>query len=316
MALREATTNVLRHSQADSCRVRLENLEDQVRLTVQDNGKGSAGRDGAAQDGLGLTGMRERVSALDGDFNVEGRGGTTVTITVPVTRTADSMAWSSQRIRSDQPFSTLQPRAVRGRRMIRVVIAEDQGLVLGALAALLDLEDDIEVVATAENGNEALEKVREVEPDVVLTDIEMPGMTGLELLQALKEKSFSGRVIIVTTFGRSGYLRRALEGGAAGYLLKDTPAEELAEAVRRVHQGLRAVAPELAAQAWGEPDPLTDRERQVLQLAGEGLSNSKIADELHLSEGTVRNYLSEAIGKLGAANRTEAARLARKQGWL
>lgn len=200
--------------------------------------------------------------------------------------------------------------------MIRVVIAEDQGLVLGALAALLDMEDDIEVVATAENGNDALEKVLEIEPDVVLTDIEMPGMTGLELLQALKVKSFSGRVIIVTTFGRSGYLRRALEGGAAGYLLKDTPAEELAEAVRRVHQGLRAVAPELAAQAWGEPDPLTDRERQVLQLAGEGLSNFKIAEELHLSEGTIRNYLSEAIGKLGAANRTEAARLARKQGWL
>jgi two-component system response regulator DesR len=200
--------------------------------------------------------------------------------------------------------------------MIRVVIAEDQGLVLGALAALLDMEDDIEVAATATDGQDALEKILEIEPDVVLTDIEMPGMTGLELLQALKEEKFAGRVIIVTTFGRSGYLRRALEGGAAGYLLKDAPADELAEAVRRVHQGLRAVDPELAAQAWGEPDPLTDRERQVLKLAGEGLSNSKIAQELHLSTGTVRNYLSEAIGKLGAANRTEAARLARKQGWL
>ena len=200
--------------------------------------------------------------------------------------------------------------------MIRVVIAEDQSLVLGALAALLDMEDDIEVAATATDGQDALEKILEIEPDVVLTDIEMPGMTGLELLQILKEKGFPGRVIIVTTFGRSGYLRRALEGGAAGYLLKDAPADELAEAVRRVHQGLRAVDPELAAQAWGEPDPLTDRERQVLKLAGEGLSNSKIAQELHLSTGTVRNYLSEAIGKLGAANRTEAARLARKQGWL
>ena len=200
--------------------------------------------------------------------------------------------------------------------MIRVVIAEDQGLVLGALAALLDMEDDIEVAATATDGQDALERILEIEPDVVLTDIEMPGMTGLELLQILKEKGFPGRVIIVTTFGRSGYLRRALEGGAAGYLLKDAPADELAEAVRRVHQGLRAVDPELAAQAWGEPDPLTDRERQVLKLAGEGLSNSKIAQELHLSTGTVRNYLSEAIGKLGAANRTEAARLARKQGWL
>ena len=200
--------------------------------------------------------------------------------------------------------------------MIRVVIAEDQGLVLGALAALLDMENDIEVVATAADGEDALAKILEIEPDVVLTDIEMPGMTGLELLQVLKEKKFPGRVIIVTTFGRGGYLRRALEGGAAGYLLKDAPAEELAEAVRRVHRGLRAVAPELAAQAWGEPDPLPDRERQVLKLAGEGLSTSKIAGELHLSEGTVRNYLSEAIGKLGAANRTEAARLARKQGWL
>ena len=200
--------------------------------------------------------------------------------------------------------------------MIRVVIAEDQSLVLGALAALLDLEDDIEVVATAADGVEALEKIREVQPDVVLTDIEMPEMTGLELLGAVKEQNLSSRVIIVTTFGRSGYLRRALEGGASGYLLKDAPADELAEAVRRVHQGLRAVSPELAAQAWSEPDPLTDRERQVLRLADDGLSTAAIANQLHLSEGTVRNYLSEAIGKLGAANRTEAARLARKQGWL
>lgn len=200
--------------------------------------------------------------------------------------------------------------------MIRVVIAEDQGLVLGALAALLDLEEDIDVVATAADGKEALEKIRETQPDVVLTDIEMPGMTGLELLQVVKDQKIPCRVIIVTTFGRSGYLRRALEGGASGYLLKDTPSEELAEAVRRVHQGLRAVAPELAAQAWSEPDPLTDRERQVLRLAGDGLSTAKIAQELHISAGTVRNYLSEAIGKLGAANRTEAARLARKQGWL
>jgi two-component system response regulator DesR len=200
--------------------------------------------------------------------------------------------------------------------VIRVVIAEDQSLVLGALAALLDLEEDIEVVATAADGARALESIRELRPDVVLTDIEMPEMTGLELLGAIKDAALPCRVIIVTTFGRSGYLRRALEGGAAGYLLKDTPAEELAEAVRRVHLGLRAVAPELATQAWSEPDPLTDRERQVLRLAGEGLSTARIADRIHLSEGTVRNYLSEAIGKLGAENRVEAARLARKQGWL
>ena len=200
--------------------------------------------------------------------------------------------------------------------MIRVVLAEDQTLVLGALAALLDLEDDIDVVATAADGTEALATVQREKPDVLLTDIEMPGMTGLEVLQRIQDEKIDTRVIIVTTFGRSGYLRRALEGGAAGYLLKDAPAEELAEAVRRVQQGLRAVSPELATQAWSEPDPLTDRERQVLRLAGEGLSNAAIAEELHLSEGTVRNYLSEAIGKLGAHNRTEAARLARKQGWL
>ena len=200
--------------------------------------------------------------------------------------------------------------------MIRVLIAEDQTLVLGALAALLETEADLEVVAQATDGVQALELAKQHRPDVVLTDIEMPAMTGLELLQAVKEERLPCRVIIVTTFGRSGYLRRALEGGASGYLLKDAPSEELAEAVRRVHQGLRAVSPELAAQAWSEPDPLTDRERQVLRLAGDGLSTAKIAQELHLSEGTVRNYLSEAIGKLGAANRTEAARLARKQGWL
>lgn len=200
--------------------------------------------------------------------------------------------------------------------MIRVVLAEDQTLVLAALAALLDLEPDIEVVATAASGQEALAVVERERPDVLLTDIEMPGMTGLDLLQEVRRKQFETRVIIVTTFGRSGYLRRALEGGAAGYLLKDAPADELADAVRRVHRGLRAVSSELATQAWSAPDPLTDRERQVLRLAGEGMSNAAIAAELHLSEGTVRNYLSEAIGKLGAQNRTEAARLARKQGWL
>lgn len=200
--------------------------------------------------------------------------------------------------------------------MIRVLIAEDQGLVLGALAALLELETDIEVVGRARDGAEALEMIGTSKPDVVLTDIEMPRMTGLELAAELKRRGTPTRVVIVTTFGRSGYLRRALDAGAAGYLLKDAPAERLAEAVRRVHQGLRAIDPDLAAAAWDEADPLTDRERQVLRLAGEGKSSSKIAAELHLSEGTVRNYLSEAISKLGADNRVEAARLARQKGWL
>lgn len=200
--------------------------------------------------------------------------------------------------------------------MIRVLISEDQSMVLGALAALLDLEPDLEVVGRARDGAEALDLALKERPDVVVTDIEMPRMTGLELAAELKRRGSAARVVILTTFGRSGYLRRALDAGASGYLLKDAPSERLAEAIRRVHAGLRAIDPELAAAAWDEPDPLTDRERQVLRLAADGLSTAKIGSEIHLSEGTVRNYLSEAISKLGAANRVEAARIARQKGWL
>jgi two-component system response regulator DesR len=202
------------------------------------------------------------------------------------------------------------------RKMIRVVLAEDQGMVLGALAALLEIEGDIKVTAKARNGKEALEAVLTHTPDVFITDIEMPLMSGLDVAAELKRRRTGTRVVIVTTFARAGYLRRALEAGANGYLLKDMPAEELAEAVRRVHQGLRVIHPELATEAWGEMDPLTDRERQVLRLAGEGMSSGDIAAELSLSEGTVRNYLSEAISKMGAGNRVEAARMARTKGWL
>jgi two-component system, NarL family, response regulator DesR len=200
--------------------------------------------------------------------------------------------------------------------VIRVVIAEDQAMVLGALAALLEIEGDFEVVGRAQDGEEALAICREKKPDVLLTDIEMPRRTGLELASALKQEKLPTRVIILTTFARGGYLRRALEAGASGYLLKDSPAEHLANAVRRVKAGGRVIDPELAAEAWSEPDPLTDRERQVLRMAGEGQTSAEIASELHLSEGTVRNYLSEAISKLGAGNRVEAARIARDKGWL
>ena len=199
---------------------------------------------------------------------------------------------------------------------IRVVIAEDQCMVLGALAALLESEGDIEVVGQAQNGMEALKMVRVHKPDLLLTDIEMPEISGLEVAAELKRQGLPVRVIILTTFARAGYLRRALDSGASGYLLKDSPASELARAVRRVHSGMRAVAPELAAEAWGESDPLTDRERQILRLAGEGVSSAGIAAKFHLSEGTVRNYLSEAMSKLGASNRVEAARIARQNGWL
>ncbi len=198
--------------------------------------------------------------------------------------------------------------------MIGVLVAEDQAMVLGALSALLDLEDDIEVVGRARDGAEALQLAERLEPNVVLTDIEMPQMTGLELAARLVERGM--RVIILTTFARPGYLRRALDAGVGGYLLKDAPAEELARAVRAVHAGGRAISPELAAEAWYEADPLTDRQRQVLRLAGDGASGAAIAAELRLSEGTVRNYLSEAIGKLGASNRIEAARIAQQKGWL
>ena len=199
---------------------------------------------------------------------------------------------------------------------IRVIIAEDQAMVLGALAALLDIESDIEVVGQARDGQQALELACSLRPDVVLADIEMPRMTGLELAAELKRQSKPPRVIILTTFARAGYLRRALESGVSGYLLKDSPSAQLANAIRRVHTGGRVIDPDLAAAAWTEPDPLTDRERQVLRLAAEGAAGADIAERLNLSEGTIRNYLSEAISKLGAANRTEAARIARQKGWL
>ncbi len=200
--------------------------------------------------------------------------------------------------------------------MIRVLLAEDQALVRGALSALLSLESDIEVVGQAEDGARALTLTRELHPDVLVTDIEMPALSGLDLAARVREELPAVRLIIVTTFARAGYLRRALDVGARGYLLKDAPASELADAIRRVHAGGRAVDPQLAAEAWGEQDPLTERERQVLRLAGAGRQSAQIARELGLSEGTVRNYLSEAIAKLGAANRVEAARLAAEKGWL
>jgi two-component system response regulator DesR len=195
-------------------------------------------------------------------------------------------------------------------------VAEDQGMVLGALAALLALEPDIEVVGRAADGLGAWALVQQLRPDVLLSDIEMPGLTGLDLATRIQAAQWPVGVLIVTTFGRPGYLRRALEAGVRGYLLKDQPSEELADAVRRVAAGRRVVAPELAEAAWGTPDPLTDRERAVLRLAEEGRSNKEIAEHLGLSAGTVRNYLHEAAQKLGADNRVEAARIARLNGWL
>lgn len=203
-----------------------------------------------------------------------------------------------------------------GREPIRVIIAEDQAMVLGALVALLELEADIKVVASTRNGKLALDAVAQHHPDILITDIEMPELSGLETAAEIKRRNERTRVIILTTFARPGYLRRALEAGASAYLLKDMPAEKLADAVRRVHRGLRVIDPELASEAWTEADPLTDRERQVLRLASGGMATADIAASIGLSDGTVRNYLSEAISKVGAANRVEAARIAREKGWL
>lgn len=200
--------------------------------------------------------------------------------------------------------------------MIRILLAEDQALVRGALAALLGLEADIEVLGACADGEEAWRELQRARPDVLVTDIEMPGLTGLELAQRIQRHQLPVKVVIVTTFARAGYLRRALNAGVAGYLLKDAPAEELAAALRKVHGGGKAIDPQLALEAWSEADPLNDRERQVLRLAGEGRSAGEIAARLNLSQGTVRNYLSEAIGKLGVGNRIEAHRVARQKGWL
>jgi two-component system, NarL family, response regulator DesR len=200
---------------------------------------------------------------------------------------------------------------------VRVLLAEDQAMVRGALSALLSLEEDVEIVAEVSRGGYVVGAALEALPDVALLDIEMPGGDGLSAAAALKERLPSCRVVILTTFGRAGYLRRAMQSGAVGFLLKDAPASELAAAIRRVMAGERVVDPALAAAALSEGEnPLTGREREVLSASTNGATIEDLAQRLHLSEGTVRNYLSTAIKKLGARNRVEAARLAERKGWL
>ena len=198
-----------------------------------------------------------------------------------------------------------------------LLLADDQALVRGAMAALLDLEADLSVVAEVGSGDAVLEAATAHAPDVALLDVEMPGMDGIEATRALKQALPSTRVLIVTTFGRPGFLRRALQAGADGFVVKDTPARQLADAVRRVHAGLRVVDPVLAADSLVAGDsPLTARETDVLRAARDGSSVAAIAAAVFLSEGTVRNHLSSAIGKTGAANRAEASRIADGHGWL
>ena len=245
LALREAVTNVVRHARASVCRIALGVDDGDLVMTIQDDGIG-----GPTQEGNGVAGMRERVTAAGGTLEIDATRGVRLCVKFPSGRVA------------------------------------------------------------------ALDAVRKLRPDVLLTDIEMPEMTGLELAAAVRAEGSMPRVVVLTTFARPGYLRRALDADASGYVLKDAPSSQLADAIRRVHAGGRAIDAELAVEAWGDADPLTDRERQVLRLAGEGRSGPDIAEALHLSEGTVRNYLSEAISKIGGRNRIDAARIARTKGWL
>jgi two-component system response regulator DesR len=201
--------------------------------------------------------------------------------------------------------------------VIRVLLAEDQAMVRGALAALLKLENDIEIVAEVDRGDAVVAKALDARPDVALLDIEMPGADGLTAAAQLHNELPSCKVVVLTTFGRVGYLRRAMSGGAVGFLLKDSPAAELAKAIRRVAAGERVLDPALALSALSEGDnPLTPREREVLASAVDGATIADIASKLNLSEGTVRNHLSVAIQKLGGRNRVEAARVAEQKGWL
>ncbi|WP_172197346.1 response regulator transcription factor [Saccharibacillus qingshengii] len=200
--------------------------------------------------------------------------------------------------------------------MIRIIITEDQRLLRGAMASLLSLEDDIEVVGEAGDGEEALRLIEALNPDVCLMDIEMPKVSGLDAAERLKAAGSSCKVVILTTFARPGYFERGVKADIRGYLLKDEPIEKLAEAIRRVMQGHREVSPELVFGSMREENPLTPREQEILRLAAGGSSAGEIAEQLHLSYGTVRNYISETLGKLAVKSRIEAVKLAEEKGWI
>lgn len=200
--------------------------------------------------------------------------------------------------------------------MIRVLVVEDQAMIRGAICALLSLEDNIDVVAQAENGKEAKALIAQHTIDIVLTDIEMPEVTGIELAEFIADYNADIKTIIMTTFSKVGYIKRSLQAGVKGFILKEAPSEELVDTVNQVYNGRKVIDPELAISALGDNDPLSDKERKALRLASEGLKTGEIANKLFLSEGTIRNYLSECIAKLNASNRVDAARIAKQKGWL
>jgi len=204
--------------------------------------------------------------------------------------------------------------------MIKVYLVEDQALVRDAIAALLSLDFNIEIIGQASNGQDALNAIEaldsDLHPDIILTDIEMPTMNGIELSEKIAAKFPAIKMVIMTTFSRAGYIRRALTTGVKGFILKEAPSEELINALKKVMQGQKVIDPELAINALDDADPLTDKERKALKLASDGLKTSDIAKQLFISEGTTRNYLSDAIAKLNATNRIDAARIAKQKGWL
>lgn len=198
--------------------------------------------------------------------------------------------------------------------MIRIVLAEDQRMMLGALGSLLDLEEDMEVVGKAANGEEAIELVEKLQPDICIMDIEMPMKSGLDAAEILKDQPC--KIIILTTFARSGYFERARKAGVSGYLLKDSPSEDLAVSIRTIMDGRRIYAPELVDLAYGDENPLTERESQVMELIAEGRSTKEIAKELFITTGTVRNYISTILDKLEVGNRIEAISRFKEKGWF
>jgi two-component system, NarL family, response regulator DesR len=200
--------------------------------------------------------------------------------------------------------------------MIRVILGEDQKLLRVALATLLSLEDDIEVVGQAENGEEALALIQKEEPDIAILDIEMPLKTGLDVAEAISKLELSCKVLMLTTFARPGYFQRAMASGIRGYLLKESTSDQLADAIRQVYEGKRVISPELSLAVWDDPCPLSPREREVLRYAAQGMTLQDIGAALFLSHGTVRNYMSEAISRVGAHTRIEAITIAREKGWL
>jgi len=200
--------------------------------------------------------------------------------------------------------------------MIKVLVVEDQAMIRGAICALLSLEDNIDVVAQAENGKQAKTLMAQHTIDIVLTDIEMPEVTGIELAEFIADYNADIKTIIMTTFSKVGYIKRSLQAGVKGFILKEAPSEELVDTVNQVYNGRKVIDPELAISALGDNDPLSDKERKALRLASEGLKTGEIANKLFLSEGTIRNYLSECIAKLNASNRVDAARIAKQKGWL